>query len=60
MRADVFARMDLTEYYALISATLEAHDLEGTASAITVMALYFPREADEMLQLFNLVRSVES
>lgn len=56
MSDDVFARMDLTAYYALISATLEAHDLEGTASAIAVMALYFPREADEMLRMFDLVR----
>jgi hypothetical protein len=54
--ADRFARMDVTDYNALISATLQAGDMKGTAAAIQLMALYHPREAASMLAMFELVR----
>jgi len=57
--AERFARMDVADYHALISATLEAGDMKGTAAAIQVMALYHPREAAYMLAMFDLVRDAQ-
>lgn len=51
-----FARMAVADYHALISAALEAHDMEGAASAIRVMAVYHPREAGDVLDLIDLIR----
>ena len=55
MSDDVFARMDVADYHALILATFKAKDMEGSSSALRMMALYHPREAEELIVLLKYV-----